>query len=565
VYVSYTTDEDGPRRSVISQIDGWDRATEDVILELEQPYSNHNGGHIAFGPDGFLYIGFGDGGSGGDPLGAGQDTGTLLGKMLRIDVKDRDGDYGIPSDNPFAGGGGSPEIFAWGLRNPWRWSFDPASGDLWVGDVGQNAWEEIDLVERGGNYGWNAKEGTHCYAEEPCDDPRWIDPIVEYSHDEGASVTGGVGYRGSSIPELAGTYLYADFGSGRMWGLAEDPTTGERVATVLLDTGLAVSSFGQGHDGEAYVVGYGGTLHRVVRAAEPDADAFPRTLSATGCFDADDPTRPAEGLVPYAPIATLWSDGAEKRRWMALPDGEAATADEEGDWELPVGSVLVKEFHDGDRRLETRLMVRHEDGGWAGYTYVWRADGSDADWAPAGASVGSWTVPTSGQCLQCHTEAAGRSLGLESAQLDHVGEYGDREANQLETLVHVGMIEGVDPDAVEPLPEPSGNAPVEARARAYVHANCAGCHQPGGTGRGDLDLRFATALPATGICGEPTQGDLGLDDAAIVAPGEPDRSVLLARMKATDVHRMPPIGSAVVDAEGTALVEAWIASLASCP
>ncbi|MFN7147066.1 MAG: PQQ-dependent sugar dehydrogenase [Myxococcota bacterium] len=230
VYVSYT--RPGPLTSVLARFvshDGGvtlDPASEEVLLTVRQPYSNHNGGHVAFGPDGSLYLALGDGGSAGDPEGNGQDTGTLLGKMLRIDV-DGAAPYGIPADNPFAdGAGGLPEIYAWGLRNTWKFSFDAASGVLWAGDVGQDRREEIDIVENGGNYGWNLKEGTNCYeAPSPCDGGGLVDPVAEYTHAEGECVTGGFVYRGTEMPGYEGVYFYADYVSGTVWALLFDEVT----------------------------------------------------------------------------------------------------------------------------------------------------------------------------------------------------------------------------------------------------------------------------------------------------------------------------------------------------
>jgi len=267
VFLSYTR-TGNPLISHISRFsspdDGktLDPASETVILTLDQPFGNHNGGGIGFGPDDYLYIGFGDGGSGGDPQGNGQNTATLLGAILRIDV-DQAPPYAIPPDNPFAQGGGRGEIYAWGFRNPWRWSFDRLTGELWVGDVGQNQWEEIDRVERGGNYGWNIREGAHCFNADSCDTTGLIDPVAEYSHSEGCSVTGGYVYRGAAIPNLQGLYLYGDFCSGRIWGLASG--NAGAVPRVFLDTGISIASFAEGLDGEVYVLDHsGGGLYRLV-------------------------------------------------------------------------------------------------------------------------------------------------------------------------------------------------------------------------------------------------------------------------------------------------------------
>lgn len=261
MYVYYSAAK--PRRSVISRFDVdpvhgiIDPGSESVILEVGQPYANHNGGQLAFGPDGYLYIGLGDGGSAGDPQGHGQDTSTLLGTILRVDVSEstQTHPYAIPADNPFIGGGGRGEIWAYGLRNPWRFSFDAESGQLWAGDVGQNRWEEIDLIEPGSNYGWNTLEGNHCFRSAgSCDGEGMAAPVWEYSL-EGApcSVIGGHVYRGSAMPWLYGVYVYGDFCSGEVFGLRYDGSSVVEHRRVA-DTGLMIMSFGLDNDGELYVL-----------------------------------------------------------------------------------------------------------------------------------------------------------------------------------------------------------------------------------------------------------------------------------------------------------------------
>lgn len=250
-----------------------DPATERVLLRVEQPFGNHNGGQLAFGPDGHLWLGLGDGGSGGDPLGHGQNPGTLLGSILRLDVSEP-GRYAIPPDNPFADGtDGAPEIALLGLRNPWRFSFDRATGELWIADVGQNAFEEIDRVDPaadlGGNLGWNRMEASTCYVA-GCSVEGLIVPLVEYGHDLGCSVTGGHVYRGADVADLAGWYLFSDYCSGLLFGIRSDlPGTaaGARAAAprVLLETGANVSSFGDDADGELYLANAAsGTIYRIV-------------------------------------------------------------------------------------------------------------------------------------------------------------------------------------------------------------------------------------------------------------------------------------------------------------
>ena len=271
-YVHYTASS--PARSIISRfsvtVDDQQKAdieSELVILQINQPYDNHNGGHIAFGPDGYLYIGLGDGGNGGDPHGNGQNNETLLGTILRIDVSDSSEQkkYGIPPDNPFAGlKYEKNEIWAYGLRNPWRFSFDEETGLLWVGDVGQNKFEEIDIVEKGGNYGWNVLEGFHCHPDSTssCDSEEFEAPIVEYDRDEGCSVTGGYVYRGSIFDFLYGSYIYGDFCSGLIWALNYDGTKIVDV-TILVDSDLIISSFGEDEEGELYILSFDNKIYRL--------------------------------------------------------------------------------------------------------------------------------------------------------------------------------------------------------------------------------------------------------------------------------------------------------------
>jgi glucose/arabinose dehydrogenase len=235
-----------------------DPGSEVRLLFVDQPYANHNGGALAFGPDGFLYIATGDGGSGGDPHGNGQSLGTLLGKILRIDVDKTEGDraYAVPADNPFVGQAGAlPEIFVFGMRNPWRMSFDRANGDLWIGDVGQSSWEEIDVVRSGTsgqNFGWNLMEGDHCFRPaEGCEEPSLVPPVTEYGRDEGSTVIGGPVYRGSEQPALVGGYIFADFGSSRFW-LIDAASDGPTKPILALENGPNVASFGEDEAGEIY-------------------------------------------------------------------------------------------------------------------------------------------------------------------------------------------------------------------------------------------------------------------------------------------------------------------------
>lgn len=238
-------------------------ASERIILTVDQPpFPNHKGGQIAFGPDGFLYIALGDGGSEGDPSGNGQNPQTLLAKILRIDVNTTSAgrQYGIPPDNPFAAGGGLPETWAWGLRNPFRFSFDRGTGRLFAGDVGQDRFEEIDIIQRGANYGWNVMEGFHCFNPSTnCNQSGLTLPIAEYDHSEGNAVIGGYVYHGTKIPALQNAYIFGDDGSGRIWELQET-SPGNWTRTLLISSGRMISSFGQDQSGEIYVVDLNGTV-----------------------------------------------------------------------------------------------------------------------------------------------------------------------------------------------------------------------------------------------------------------------------------------------------------------
>ena len=274
LFIDYT-DVDGN-----SRIERWavdpgdinraDPASAETILQVEQPAPNHNGGLLLFGPDGYLYIGLGDGGSQGDPDGNGQNNGTLLGSILRIDIDTTSDEqpYGIPSDNPFADGeGGRPEIWAFGFRNPWRFSFDRETGDLFIGDVGQGDYEEVSLFPTGSderNFGWNIMEGNSCYQSDDCDQNGLVPPIFAYSHNEsGCSVVGGYAYRGSAIESLVGVYLTADYCTGQLWGIGMD-ADGNWVASEPIETGLNVSSFGEDNEGNLFVVDLNGSLFQVV-------------------------------------------------------------------------------------------------------------------------------------------------------------------------------------------------------------------------------------------------------------------------------------------------------------
>lgn len=572
------------------------RESEERLMEIEQPYGNHNGGSIQFGPDGYLYIGLGDGGSAHDPHGNGQNLGTLLGSILRIDVdhKEPGKAYAIPKDNPFVDRPGARgEIWAYGLRNVWRLGFDRKTGDLWVGDVGQNRYEEVDLIRRGGNYGWKIREGFHPFdldAEQTGGE--LIDPLAEYYRNEGMSITGGVVYRGSRLPEYEGAYFYADYVTGNVWILRYD---GKRVVEnrKVARTGLPISAFGEDPNGEMVFTAFDGHVHRFRRR---DVDlkavqaAFPRRLSETRLFASTKDLKPVAGLIPFEVNVSLWSDGAGKERFLALPAKGSVRFHETGPWEFPVGAVLVKTFFldtdqtnatDADRRrLETRLFV-HAENGWQGYTYVWNQAGTDAELLDGSAtktyqiktSEGprqqEWYFPSRSDCTACHTQAAGFVLGPNTRQMNRLNQFGSTRANQIEVLDRLGVFTqrlSKAADQLEAYPnweQGPSSAPVETLARAYLDANCAMCHAPGSIGNSRADLRFHTPLAQAAVINrDPGQGRLGPEGSKLIKPGAPPQSEILHRISSRGPRQMPPLATNRVDQQAVSLIRRWIESLA---
>ncbi|MPZ22651.1 MAG: glucose dehydrogenase [Dehalococcoidia bacterium] len=265
-YIYYTRTVDGQIQAVLSRVRyGNGRinpAGEQILLVVNKPFANHNGGSIQFGHDGYLHLGIGDGGGAGDPDNNGQDRRNLLGNVIRIDVS-RPGPYRIPPTNPYVGtaSGFRQEIWAWGFRNPWRMSFDRQTGALWLGDVGQARWEEVNVIRRGRNYGWRVMEGPDCFNPPNCGQGRFVKPVAYYGHDLGCSISGGYVYRGSRLLRLRSWYLYGDFCTGRIWGT----WTSDGTTRLLLDSAASITSFGQKPAGELLVVDYGGTIYQIVR------------------------------------------------------------------------------------------------------------------------------------------------------------------------------------------------------------------------------------------------------------------------------------------------------------
>ena len=550
----------------------------------------HNGGGLRFGPDGMLYVAAGDTGDPDppDPLATGQNIGDVLASIQRIDVDHPDAGraYGIPKDNPFvATPGARGEVWAYGFRNPWRMSFDKKSGALWVGDVGWELWEMLYRVERGGNYGWSITEGGQ--QDVRPDRARGPSPILPptfvHSHKEAASITGGEMYYAKKLPELDEAYIYGDWQLGTFWALRDGKST------ELCRSNLEPIVFGLAHDGDLIIADYGnGGLWRLAR--NPDAgkvSQFPKRLSESGLFADVKKQTPAPGVIPFKTLAERWADHATSERWIALPEKENITLAKmdfgvigPGRWVFPDDGVLAKtytlETERGNpataRKIETQIM--HFDGiHWAAYSYRWNdaqtdadivpADGADATFdikdpaAPGGAMRQPWHFFARAECLRCHNMWNNFTPGFSATELDRkaIAVTGD----PLELLKHLNLA----PDEPPKLADPHGTSgSVELRARSHLHANCATCHRFGGGGSVPSVMNIEQQLAdARLIDVKPVQGDLGIPDARIIAPGDPYRSVLLYRMATAGRGHMPYLGGKLIDDRGLLLVRDWIAGM----
>ncbi|MBI83678.1 MAG: hypothetical protein CMJ81_10820 [Planctomycetaceae bacterium] len=564
----------------------------------------HNGGCLKFGPDGYLYISTGDSGPGSPPdaKNAGQDISDLTASILRIDVDRHETEtrYGVPADNPFLNQRGArPEIWAYGFRNPWKMSFDQATGDLWVGDVGWVQWELIYRVERGSNYGWSVMEGRAAVRPRSPRGPTPISPpLVDHPRHEARSITGGFVYRGDRLAELVGAYIYGDYETGKLWGLRFD---GERTTwhQELADTVLQLVCFGEDHSGELYLVDYVGGIYRLsphpaAAVKEDEVSEFPTQLSQTGLFTSVAGQIPSPGVIPYSVNTEPWSDHALARRYLALPGtGQIKVAADQptGSWEFPEGAVLAKtlslEMEHGQpgslRHLETQLL-HFQDNSWRAYSYRWNQEQTDATLVEssgaqqtvtisdprtsAGTRQQTWRFASRTECLLCHKTKSRSALGMNVLQLNRAHDDGAVVDNQLRTWAQLGIFtESWDtpleklPAMVDPL---DSTGELNGRARSYLHANCAHCHRFGYGGTVTIGLRYDLDLQKTNTLGTPPAlGSFGITSANIVAPGDPYRSVMHYRMATLGRGRMPHAGSGLVDVQGVALISDWICALAA--
>jgi uncharacterized repeat protein (TIGR03806 family) len=584
VFIYYTSDDptdptEGIRQDVLGilarfvRTEGnggaiYDANSEEIILKISFPTVRHHAGTLRFGPDHYLYLSIGD----GDQYHVdehSQNVNTLPGSILRIDI-DSGSPYEIPPDNPFAKGGGRPELFAWGFRNPWRFSFDTLTGEIWVGDVGDITFEEIDIVVKGGNYGWSFKEGP-LGGDSEMD---FVDPVYWYSRDEGMAVIGGHVYRGSDVPYLFGKYIYGDL-IGRVWAL-EKKSDNAYMAVPIASIGPGLFSLTEDKDGEIYLIKDNG-IFKIIDQDLGTAGQLPQFLSMTGCVDAKNPSQPSAAMIEYSVAVPLWSDGAVIKRWMALPNETSAVLGKDGQLKFPLGTVLMKQFEQRGRLIETRFMVQRHNAKWVGYTYVWNEEQKDAELRTEAVDIAldegdAWKVPDRFGCMRCHTSIGFWALGPQIDQLNVEHTYSSTGIthNQIETLKHIGIFDletkdlAVHSRPLSPLHDQTKS--LEQRARSYLHVNCSNCHQSGQFHL-KFDFRGSLTFEEMAICNtQPRTSDFGIENARIFAPGEPERSLISFRMHSEVVgEMMPPLGRTKADDKAVDVIDAWIRSVKGCP
>lgn len=595
-----------------------DPDSEQPLLSQRDEAGNHNGGQLLFGPDGYLYLSIGDEGGANDQYQNSQriDRDFFAG-IFRIDVDRRPGSlppnphasvhantYTIPSDNPFVGATSfngtnvnpasvRTEFWATGLRNPWRMSFDPATGKLWCGDVGQGTREEINLITRGGNYGWNYREGNIAGPRgNPPAGISFVSPIWDYPNPaQGQSVTGGIVYRGNRYPSLVGQYLFADFVSGRLWALRPDGDNPVPAGNVqLLTTDGGISSFAvDPSTGDILLVDLTeGVIKRLMTTDSTGSTPPPATLSATGAFTDVASLTPAAGVIPYEPNVAFWSDHAVKRRWFALPETTSRYGFAiEGPWNLPTGAVWVKHFDleltRGNpataRRIETRFLVKTATGTY-GLTYRWNdaqtdatlvsEDGADQTFTVienGAARQQVWHFPSRAECLTCHTPAGGHALSFNTRQLNHDHAFPSGTTHLLTALAQAGYLDTATLPSPTTLPSLARTddlgQPLERRARSYLDANCAQCHQPSGSALGTWDARASIPLTLANIIDGPLVDNGGDPANRVIVPGDAAHSRLLQRMSRRGPGQMPPLATNERDLAGEALLLQWVNSLAT--
>lgn len=589
-----------------------DPDSELPILSQLDPGAYHNGGDIHFGPDGYLYYCMGDSGGHRDPA----DHARFIDKdffasVYRLDVDHKPGNlepnphsqkstafpsashrgnYKVPADNPFVGAtrhNGKTldpaairtEVYACGFRNPWRFSFDSKNGDLFLGVVGEAHWEQIYLIKPGTNGGWSYYEGSH-------DGPRLKDkpagadftkPIYEYPHGNdtlfsGNSVTGGVVYHGSRLPELEGAYFYGDYISHCIshciWILRR---SGDKWTPELITRGGAVSAFGTDPvNGDVLVADIDrGSIQRLVRASGSDTPP-PDRLSKTGAFTDLVNLTPASGVFPYQVNHGAWNGGLTTRRWFSLPGKEKIGYHPDSSWRFPTGTVWIQQMDEPATpgkpagRLETRFLVKTDDGVY-GITYKWLPDQSDAllapeEGLPAGPRDNGRATPGRAECLMCHTAIAGYNLGMNTWQLNGPSP-GDSSINQLRAMIDHGQLDA-KPSDLEKAPSfasltDTGRS-LEDRSRAYLAVNCSHCHQQDGVASAFWTTKASFTTTRSGLIKGGLNTDFGDPANKVLVPHDPEHSMILKRLKGDGVPRMPLGSTDPLDQTGIKVLTDWI-------
>ncbi|RYD18684.1 MAG: hypothetical protein EOP88_21725 [Verrucomicrobiaceae bacterium] len=603
-----------------------DPASEFVMIQQFDRHAWHTGGGMFFGQDRFLYLAIGDEGGSKDFYKSGQKINDrLFGGILRIDV-DQDPQrshpvrrkpkdlpvpagwpgtitqgYSIPNDNPWLDrkGGVLEEFWSIGTRNPHSMCLDDETGEIFVADVGQDSREEITMARRGGNHQWPYKEGS---LDGPLKKPskligKEVPPVFDYARAMGGCVIGGMVYRGSAhAGTLTGRYIFGDHASRGIHAL--DHSDGKAVEAEFLTSvprspgdKRRLSGISEGPDGEPYFIELGdpgtdtGSIHRLIRSGPP-VEEPPRLLSQTGAFTDTANLIPSPALLPYTVNSPLWTDGAVKQRWISVPsDAAKILYREQGEWDFPVGTVLVKHFAlpVDDRNpakvkpVETRFFIHGEGGLYYGVTYRWNEAGTDAELISKRGTrrfqitgkngktrSQTWTFPSRSDCFTCHTPEAGHALSFNTLQLNRPGSIGAHGGNFISALSLAGYLHGFTGNT-EDLPRhlrpDETNYSMEARVRSYLDVNCSYCHQAGGTGGGTWDGRSLLTLAQTGLVNGPPLDEPVQAGDLLVTPGAADHSIIYNRMAAANGYsRMPPVATTEVDLEGAQLVAEWINS-----
>ena len=598
-------------------------SSELLLISQRDPAGNHNGGDLHFGADGLLYVSLGDGGVQYDGDRNSQlISSNFFSAIMRLDVDTppRAGslmpnlhpanniggtiNYRIPVDNPFLGRtnyDGYPfnstnlraEFYAVGFRNPWRFSFDPPTGFLYCGDVGQDAWEEVDIITKGGNYGWAYREGLHVgfRATNSVVEPL-IDPIQEYQHGSGTtqgnSITGGRVYRGTRFPQLTGWYVFADYTSGNIWRLRYDGTNTTPFQRLTGRGGI--SAFGADPlNGDMLLANVSdGAIYRLIYDTNSALGAqLPPTLDGTGAFtnlatltSATQALTAASGVVPYDINVHFWSDNARKSRWFLGATNLKIGFQPEGNWTFTNGQTWVKHFDleltngvpSSARRLETRFIVKNTNGVY-GVTYRWNSltnaalvpeEGLDEaivlnDGGTTRTQV--WHYPSRTECLACHTAVGGFGLGFNTVQLNRDFGYAGGVSNQLRFFSDAGFFSNAvtQPHSLRALATATDeSASLEWRVRSYLAANCASCHQPGGLGLGSWNASVTNFTAQSGLIHGLLANNFGNTNNRVIVPGSVSNSMLLTRVSTRGISQMPPLASSVLDTQAIALLSRWI-------